>query len=143
MSDEPKECPSGSGTIHGYSVEARYASHSPLVLGDLILDERWRHVSFPKGHPGVPIGPSYHASFLSRCGLMSYPAAQALRWWLHAEGDASSIGCLCLETRIVKHKVRYSYGVTRESVHCTVGGDDRSNCIPDWGTKEPAAKAAE
>lgn len=139
--------PSGTGHFDGYSVEARYDYSSPVTIGDLTLDNRWRRVAFPKGHPGVPVGPGYHAPFLNACGLMAYSSAQAMRWWLHASAEAyEGGGGLCLETRIVKHRVRYSYGATRETEHCLVGGDDRSNIMPDWGKKSEAstpAKAAE
>lgn len=136
--------PSGSGTIDGYSVEARCNYHQAMVLGDRVIDNRWAQLHFPKGHPGVPIGPSYSLPFLDVVGLMSYPAAQAMRWWVHAEAERG-LKYMCLETRIVKHRVSYSYSAKRESEHCIVGGDDRSNMMPDWGREAPSpdeAKAA-
>lgn len=52
-------------------------------------------------------------------------------------------GGLCLDTRIVKHEVRYSYGSTRKTEHCLIGGDDRSSIMPDWGVKTaPKTEAA-
>jgi hypothetical protein len=65
--------------------------------------------------------------------LLSFSSAQAIRWWFHAENEdnqhkgvrigntklgwgtkTSSIG---IETRLVKHEVKYSYTITAVSAH--------------------------
>jgi len=50
MSEDEKlnnDGPSGSGTIIGYSVEARHNYHTPTKIGDVLLDTRWRKLHFP------------------------------------------------------------------------------------------------
>lgn len=34
----------------------------------------------------------------------------------------------------MKHLIKYEMGCTPVSAHFHVHGEDRSNCIPDWGT---------
>lgn len=124
----------GSGTETGYKVEARYNFNQAVKISDFIIDNRWRQIDFPKATNGVPQAPFYQRHTLEH-GYLSYAAAQALRWWLHAEAESDG-GGLCLETRIVKYKIAHSYEITRVAEHMRIGGDDRSNCIPDWGKAE-------
>lgn len=125
---------SGNGTTHAYSVEARYMYTTPKKFGDVLLDQRWRRLSFVPSHIGVPDGP-YHSYGMRACGLLGYSAAQALRWWFHACADADvGVGSMCLETRIIKHRVEYSHKEIAESAHVVITGDDRSNIMPDWGS---------
>jgi len=134
-----KESPdtmSGSGSVEGYRVEARYMGHEPKPFAGLILDKEWRLLTFNDKTPiGVPIGDSYHAPMLKQTYCFSYQCAQALRWWFHAQAEVEMLGGLCLETRIVKYEIQYSHSAKRVSEHCLIGGDDRSNCMPDWGKK--------
>lgn len=121
---------SASGKNHGYSVEARLNTYKPdEVLGN-ILDNRWRRLNFPESHIGVPLHRKGELG-LGELGLVSYAAAQALRWWFHAEAENSRKG-ICLETRIILHEVTFSYAETPKSVHEAIGGNDRSNIMPDW-----------
>jgi hypothetical protein len=83
----------------------------------------------------VPGGPRFQQPWLSAGHCFSYQAAQALRWWFHANADAG-IGGICLRSRIVKFAIKYSIEVARQTEHCEIGGDDRTNCIPDWGNKK-------
>jgi hypothetical protein len=106
---------------------------SPQQVGDMLLDERWVTVCFPEGPVGIPRGPDYCVHALSLCRLYDYPAAEALRWSLHASGTAG-LG-ICLETRIIKHRVKWSYDTEAVSAHKHIQGDDRSNTLPDWGAK--------
>jgi hypothetical protein len=137
---EPAEFPakgsSGSGVQTGYSVEARHTYSDPIVIAGTIYHQNWRRVQPDQAQGfGVPAAHP-HYRYLHEHNLMTYPAAQAIRWWLHAIAEAESIGGgLCLETRLIKHKVEYSHAETKVSVHAQVGGDDRSNRIPDWGKK--------
>jgi hypothetical protein len=120
----------GSGTLSGYSIEARSVFSRPQSVGDQIFDERWTTVHFAE-HPiiGVPRGTPWNARWLDVCGLYDYAAAQALRWWFHA----NSAHMLCIETRIVKHEVTYTYSATRQSEHDIVNAEDRSSLMPDYG----------
>jgi hypothetical protein len=118
------------GTMIGYTVEARYNYHTPIQLGNQLFDERWREVRFEDGHGvGIPNSPSDHK--LLKSGLRGYAAAQALRWWVHAAADAD-MSYFCLETRLVKHELKYNQSVEAVSVHDVVGGENRSHIMPDW-----------
>lgn len=124
-------CGSGSGTQSGYSVEAR-SRKGAAKIGGMLLSEQWQKIDFPKGKPGdkgVPAPGGYDSSGqLERHGLYSYASAQALRWWLHAvaddcDADRSGWGllkratCYGIETRLVKHEVKYQYTITATSAH--------------------------
>lgn len=125
----------GSGTEIGYSVQARSTSGSTLIRGQ-IFGPAWTTVEFSTrdDNNGVPSPGGFDLSGqLSNHGLLSYASAQAIRWWFHAESedsqhklsiakdirqigwglDTSSIG---IETRLVKHEVKYSY-TTAVSAH--------------------------
>jgi hypothetical protein len=101
------------GTETGYTVEARNNYPLPETIGRLLLDNRWQRVNFPRSDTGVPQCVDYqrHVKML---GLLSLEAAQALRWWLHA--DARNESKYCVETRIVRHKISYSYKIEAVAV---------------------------
>lgn len=131
-SDYKRDRGSGSGQETAYAVEARYNAASPVSIGEQIFDNRWREVVFPKGPIGVPGRPWNEQSMKLR--LLGYSQAQALRWWLHAEADSTMSG-ICLETRLIKYEVSHSHKAVAVSQHCIVGGEDRSNFVPDYGIK--------
>ncbi len=103
--------PSGSGTDSGYTVEARYASHRPEMICGQMLDNRWSTLRFDK----APIGVPSQTWPVSVPGYLSFEAAQALRWWFIAQARADYRGMFCLETRLVRHKIKYSYEVAAEA----------------------------
>jgi hypothetical protein len=116
----------GSGTTVGYSVEARSTSKPTLVLGNMI-GEKWTRISFSRGEKGVPIPGCWDGSGqLEKLGLFSYESAQAMRWWFLAAAEDSFVNDAlpiripmpspwCLETRLVRHEVKYQYTVTAVS----------------------------
>lgn len=116
-----------NGTTEGWSVEGRSVFLRAEEINGQLFDERWQRVQFIKGPIGVPNN-SWDEPWLSRMGLHSYAAAQALRWWFHANADLSA----CLETRLVRHRVKYSVASERVDEHCLIGGEDRSSIMPDW-----------
>jgi len=125
---------SASGTEIAYSVEVRYAFGSKLV-GDTIIGEKWQALNFYKSPIGVPVG-GFMTERSNRNGLLSYPAAQALRWWFLADMEASSdFSVLGFETRLVKHEFKYTEEHKAVSAHCLISGDDRSSMMPDWNKK--------
>lgn len=128
----PRKGNSGNGSTTGYSVEARYAYDSPLVVGDITLDLRWRTIHFPQGSPGVPERAAWEGDPI-RYGLHTWAAAEALRWWFVAEVEAAHRGHFCLETRIVEHHIKYNYSV--EAVGATEAADLR------YGNRFPSRKA--
>ena len=102
-----------------------------------LFDNRWQIVQFNKSPLGVPVADPYMAPILEERGLFGYAAAQALRWWFHANAVASRIGGdLCLETKLVKHTVATAFECSAVSEHEFIGGEDGSNRTPDCG-KEP------
>jgi hypothetical protein len=107
--------PSCSGTLVGYSVEGRWNYPAPKMFGDQILDKEWRTLKFQEGAGGVPTNGcmSSERQYLAQYGLFTQPAAEALRWWFIANAEASEFGMFCLETRIVKHLIKYSSSAER------------------------------
>lgn len=136
--DYTRERGNGSGTETAYTVEARFNYHAPIMIAGQIFDDRWRRVNFQHGKVGVPAASPFDRHTIEH-GLLGYAAAQALRWWLHATADAQSMGCaLCLESRLVEHRISYTHKIEAIAAHGYVGGEDRSNCIPDWGARTTA-----
>jgi hypothetical protein len=128
---------SGSGKLKAYSVEARSVYTEPQFFDGKIFDERWREIHFAQSITcGVPRGPAWSILWLQACGLYSYAAAQALRWWFHANSEH----LLCLETRIVEHDITYSYDSQRLSEHGVIKGEDRSSIMPNWSDKSVERK---
>lgn len=112
--ENAKACPTGSGTNFGYSVEARVNYAEPKNICGMIFDNRWRQVPWSEspGMNGVP-RPAFRGPELTLPLLLSRAEAEALRWLTICAADASDIcGSLCLETRIVQHRVEYSYSAT-------------------------------
>lgn len=104
----PSKGTNGSGTDSAFSVQARMAYWEPKEICGHLLDTRWRTIHFQQSPIGVPTQARYCPWGASLQGLMTYQAAEALRWWFMAQA-AHSFDHLCLETRIVKHKVTYSF----------------------------------
>lgn len=128
---------SRNGTMHAYAVEARHNFSEGIIVAGQAYGQRWKRVHFAESPApfGVPQGKRYEAPELLATGLHSYAAAQALRWWFHAEADMGPLGALCLETRIVQYEVKYSCSWKPLTVHEHIHGEDRSNMMPDWGKK--------
>lgn len=125
----------GTGTETCYTVEARHCYPDAIVIAGQIFDIRWKRAHFEESPVGVPSGPAYIHRHAKEHGMLSYQAAQALRWWIHAQGESTGTGCVCLETRLVKHQIKWSYSIEAMSAHDLVTGDDRSNIMPDWGAQ--------
>ena len=128
---------SGSGEETAYCVEARFQFPEPQLICGQLFDNRWRRVSFQKDAAGVPSNDSYFAPRVALTGLYSYQSAQALRWWFHAQAAAENYSAFCVQSRLVEHKIKYTYETTATSAHCVVGGEDRSNIMPDWNQPRP------
>ncbi len=137
MSEYPQKAGSSTATTRGYMVFARHTSDHPVKLGDQIFDNRWRRVNFKEGEFGVPIACAYNMPDFAKHGLLGYSAAQALRWWFQASADVHFDG-MCLETKLVEHELITTHECNAVSEHCLIGGEDRTNCLPDWGKpKDP------
>lgn len=119
---------SGSGTTVGYSVEVRSRSQPTFIDGNMI-GEKWTRLEFPRGEKGVPVPGCYDSSGqMAKLGLFSYQSAQAIRWWFQAAAendfidDATPIRIpmprpWAIETRLVRHEIKYQYTVTATSAH--------------------------
>jgi len=133
----PDKGESGSGSTVGYSVEARYAYYKPLpITEDFTLDLRWRRIPInTRGPIGVPDRNAWHGDAI-RYGLHSWEAAQALRWWFLADLETQrNLSTMCVETRIVEHKITYSFSV--EATGATDPQDFRSDRFPSRKKPEP------
>jgi hypothetical protein len=116
-----------SGSETAWVVEAR-STRSPRQVNNQIFDGEWRRVKFDQHPMGVP-ATARGSRYTAEAQMLSYPAAQALRWWIHAvlESDYNN---LCFETRLVKHVIKYSVSNAPESQHAVIGGEDRSGVMP-------------
>lgn len=121
----PRKGGSGSGTAIGYSVEARMNYHAPLVIGDFAFDTRWRrvHTSIVQSAHGAAPEPHYKASALKDLSLLTWEQANAIRWQLMCIIAQRAGSNLCVETRIVEHKVTYSYAEEIIAAYDPFGGD--------------------
>lgn len=109
MSEELRKGPSHSGTESAWIVEARSGIKRPIACGDLLLGSEWTSVPFNRAAAGVPNG---HMLFQGAdMGMLTYPAAQALRWWFLAD-LAASFKDTGVETRLVEYKITYSKTAT-------------------------------
>jgi hypothetical protein len=129
----PKDASSGSGGHVGYTVEARIAYNTPETVAGTVLDTRWRPINFTQAAQGVRerAGSPFD---VATYGLHNWAAAQALRWWFHAEAELQRHGSFCLETRIVAHQVSFYYSVKATGAHAEIGGNGhRSHKGPDKG----------
>lgn len=126
---------SGSGTTIGYSVEARSTGQPTFINGNMI-GEKWTRLEFPRGEKGVPIPGCYDGSGqLAKLGLFSYPSAQAIRWWFQAVAENDFLDTATpiripmprpwsIETRLVRHEIKYQYTVTATSAHEMIDNHD-------------------
>lgn len=120
---------SGTASEVCFVVEARDISQTPCVVADQIFDNRWKRVHFERGAVGVPPCNPFQL-YTNRNGYLSYPAAQALRWWLHANAEATMHG-MCLETRLVEVRIESSYKAVAIATHALIGGEARNNFQPE------------
>lgn len=101
----------GSSTSMGYTVEARFFMRESEKIRQKIYDEQWRQVEFDLSANSIPMSPVHHRELLEH-GLFSYAAAQALRWWFHAQAEIECAGgAPGLQTRLVEHRLTLAHEV--------------------------------
>jgi len=136
MSAETEDCADkslgagGSMNASGrfFAVQARVAPNAePRMVGDLMLTHQWKRVEFERGAVGVPHGRPWQWG-AEELRLLSWPAAQALRWWWLAQYDAATFGAHEIETRLVEHAVNWSVQSTTIAAHDPTNGDN--TCLP-------------
>lgn len=102
----PRKGASRSGSSTGYSVEARVSSGAPHTVSGQPLDGLWRRMCFADVSPGFGVPKTRYPRLdphMRTLDLLSWEAANALRWCLHALPEAPAV----LETRVVQHVVEY------------------------------------
>lgn len=129
---------SGNGSENAYSVQARMAYHEPKEICGQLLDTRWRTIYFQQSPIGVPTQSRHCPWQGSLPGMMTYQAAEALRWWFLANA-AHTYDHFCVETRLVKHKITYSYEEVAVAAGNIVGGMHRDIAEPPPIPKAAAA----
>lgn len=74
-------------TMIGYTVEAMFDFNAPRTICCQIFDREWRQITFAESTTiGVPPTKTFTVD-LRKHGLYDYEAAQALRWWFHAQAN--------------------------------------------------------
>lgn len=102
----------GSLTSTGYTVEARFFMRDAEMIRQQLYDGQWRKVEFNLSANSIPMSPVHHHELLEH-GLLSYSAAQALRWWFHAIAEIECVGgAPGLQTRLVQHRLTLEHDVT-------------------------------
>lgn len=91
-------------------------NHQTQNVMGMVLDNRWREVSHAITNDkcgGTPIRTRWRHD-LDATGWLEHHEAEALRWWFICASHASDEigGGLCIETRLVAFKIRYSYSAT-------------------------------
>lgn len=125
--DFPEKRSSGNGSVTMYSVQARLAYHEPREVAGHLLDLRWKTINTVPAGFGIP---SRRFHNVPDTGLLSYQAAQSIRWWFLAQAEAE-FSCMCVVTRLVEHVVNYNYSTEATRAVETVGeGEDRGNIMP-------------
>lgn len=101
----------GSLTSTGYTVEARFFMRDAEIIRQQVYDGQWRQVKFDLSDNSIPMSPVHHRELLEH-GLFSYSAAQALRWWFHAQAEIECVGgAPGLQTRLVQHRLTLAHNV--------------------------------
>lgn len=121
--------------LYGYSVQARFYGHtngqSKRVNDNFTLTATWQNIPFETSNVGVPAQHWGLDRHLAIVNLMSYDAAQALRWWFLASLNAQPLGSLCVETRLIQHEVRVNWTSTATRVcDAFLGDETRYQAIP-------------
>jgi hypothetical protein len=129
----PRVGSSGGGKFDAYSVEARLLCGEPKQMFGHILHKEWKRVQFSKVPSGFGVKNRVYNRQAEDLELLTYQAANALAWWLHAEGDSYS-----LETRIVKHEIVHNYKETIVGAYNVISG--RNSLLPDPGPQEKEMK---
>jgi hypothetical protein len=134
-SEFPRKGASHNGTSEGYSIEVRYTGHRPQEVCGMILGKEWQPLKVLQTQQpfGVPIARPWNERIFGMLGLYDYAAAQAMRWWFHANAEATpAAGAMGVESRLVAHKVQFSVSEEAIYAHQYISAEDRSNCKPDW-----------
>jgi hypothetical protein len=143
IAEFPANAGGGTASEAAYTVEARCPGQHPMQVGNQLFGERWCRVAFektPGGH-GVPDAPACKLRTIEH-GMHSYAAAQALRWWLHAQAEFERGFFTLLETRLVEHAIETSHKITAVGAHQIIGSEDRSSTMPNWGERSGKPRMA-
>jgi hypothetical protein len=126
---------SGTSSETAYTVEARCPGQHPMAVARQLFGHHWCRVVFGESTgQGVPAAPLWKVHTIEH-GMYSYAAAQALRWWLHAQAEFERGFFTLLETRLVEHTIETSHKITAVGAHQIIGSEDRSATMPNWGER--------
>jgi hypothetical protein len=116
MTNEGKTYGAASGAQDLYIVEARTSYISPEVHCGMILDGQWRRVYFPESPIGIKT--LTYSRIADELQLLNYEAALARATWFMSEPSSGELPfhALCVQTRIVKVKLTYSYSTEEVGV---------------------------
>lgn len=99
-----------NGDTFGFKVQFRAAGDAPISIGGEVVYPTWKDAVFAEGKIGVPcqVPTDTDRHILAHHHLLGHEAAQALRWWMHAEmGDK-------IRTRLMKYRIEYAHKSYRE-----------------------------
>ena len=93
-----------------YHVEVRTSFDQPQEIAGMLLGQNWAPLSISQYPSGLGV-PNVTIDSAGKHGYFTYEAAQALRWWFHAEARYS----FCLQSRLVAFDWEESWSATRKS----------------------------
>lgn len=117
----PKKDLSSNGTSFGYAIEVRkLPGLPPMVLSNgFVVASEWVRLPLEKSVCGEGIVSRSHGEIsLARHGLLTYEAAQALRFAFYA-----AHGFCGVESRLVRHKINYTLEIIAEKGFEYMGGE--------------------
>lgn len=103
--------------VDGFRVEVRTCYHTPHMAAGQIIDAEWRtlQVKFGDDVMGIQCPDGPWTRRLKDHGLMTRNQAEAIRFWFLSIAEAERVsGALCIETRLVRHRLTETVTVTRE-----------------------------
>lgn len=101
----------GGYTETGYTIEARINATDFLQINNQNFDQHWRQIKFDQDGINLLMSKGLNKK-LSEHGLLSYSAAQSLRWWFHSLAeDSNAYTKMFFETRLVKHHLNCTHEV--------------------------------
>lgn len=138
---------SGSTSCEGYKLEVRSTIDDARLIRfgpyEVPLDAYWREVPIRPMNPidgaiNFPMNEVFR-DHAAEHGVMSYAAAESLRWALHACAG----WCGCIETRFVKVNYQETYSVTEIGVMPAVRTPRFSTCYPPVEPRALVARMTE
>jgi hypothetical protein len=121
----------GSGTSRHYIVEARSTSDPKVVTERFVLDHEWRQIP-TCGKPEQGISSLNWNALADQLRLMDHTCALAIAHTFLAQLNATIMGALCVEVRLVEVQLDYSYSTKEIGVGPIINRTDgeREKFVP-------------